>query len=494
MTTTSKEALTAEQARAAGSTDAYTYIEAAPGSGKTTVAAERFGILRFSPHRDDRAVVAVSFTRSATAELAQRIRRRWGSSALIWPHRVVTLDTVLCDLLTYLLRRGLLHWPGGHAELTVHDTWKVRLAHHWKRQQPYLTVDDDNNIAVTAGWARDHDNRVDLEPFREAVCAGECTHDDIRRVLATTLNRPTIANAIAERLQDTIRALIVDEVFDANPLDLWLVDIVCEQGIDTSIIGDPWQALYRFRGARPEHVPNLVQEKGFIRRPLTKSFRFRTQEAQALSARLRAGQPVTIPFGTSLDADVVLAGTWKNLWGSGDNVLPLSFSSTPENPTEAAAILLLDRVTQITLGQHATFLGEALTNLGITDPEAVARMSQPFTEILEVLASADPKSADAAWTKLVGVVRTESPREFPRKHPTQVARLEKIRQALRSDTPKFIPGITIHQAKGREWDTVAVRLTDGERETLARGLDGLNEEHRKLYVALTRSRVRTISI
>jgi DNA helicase-2/ATP-dependent DNA helicase PcrA len=75
--------------------DAYTYIEAAPGSGKTTVAAERFGILRFSPNRDDRAVVAVSFTRSATAELGQRIRRRWGPSALAWPHRVVTLDTVL---------------------------------------------------------------------------------------------------------------------------------------------------------------------------------------------------------------------------------------------------------------------------------------------------------------------------------------------------------------------------------------------------------------
>lgn len=448
MTTTSKETLTPEQARAAGSSDGYTYIEAAPGSGKTTVAAERFGILRFSLTRDDRAVVAVSFTRSATAELGQRIRRRWGPSALAWPHRVATFDAVLCDLLTYLLRRGLLRWPGSHEELTVHDTWKVRLTHQWKRQQAYLAVDDEGNIFVTSGWAKSAENRVDMKEFQEAVSNGECTHDDIRRVLTTTLARPAIADAIGQRLRDTIRAIIVDEVFDANTLDLRLVEIACEQGVETSIIGDPWQALYRFRGARPEHVPNLVQTRGFVHRPLTTSFRFRTEEAQTLSTRLRTGQSVTLPQGTSLDADIVLAGTWKELWGSGDNVLPLSFSSTPENPTEAAAILLLDRVTQTTLGQHATFLGDALTTLGITDQESTVRMSQPFTEVLDILSSAEPNAADTAWTKLVSIVKSESPRTFPRKHATQVARLEKIRLVLHSRTRIFIPESQFTKPRG----------------------------------------------
>jgi DNA helicase II / ATP-dependent DNA helicase PcrA len=493
VTTLTEQALTAEQARAAGSRASRTYIEAAPGSGKTTVAAERFGVLRFSPDRDDRAVIAVSFTRSATAELGRRIRRRWGPSALVWPHRVVTLDTVLCDLLTYLLRRGLLRWPGGHQELVVHDTWKVRLAHHWKRQQPYLTL-NDGEIFVTFGWARKADNRVDLELFREAVNEGECTHDDVRKILAAALNQPAIAEIIAQRLQDTIRALIVDEVFDANTLDLRLVELACEQGIGTSIIGDPWQALYRFRGARPEHVPNLVAERTFAHYPLTKSFRFRTDEAHALSAELRAGHPIILPSAESTIADVVLAGTWKALWGSGDNVLPLSFSSTPETPPEAAAVLLLDRVTQTAVGHHAVFLQDALTNLGITDPEALRRMAQPFTEILEILRADKTKAADSAWKQLVDVVKQESHRIFPRKHPVQVARLEKIRQVLRSATPRFIPGLTIHQAKGREWNTVAVRLNDREHRTLAAGLDGTNEEHRKLYVALTRGRDRTVAI
>lgn len=493
MTGPAEPALTAEQAKAAGSPAPGTYIEAAPGSGKTTVAAERFGVLRFTPDRDDRAVVAVSFTRSATAELGRRIRQRWGPSALVWLHRVVTLDTVLCELLTYLLRRGLLHWPGGHQELIVHDTWKVRLAHQWKRQQPYLELNGDE-IFVTSGWPRRPDNRVELEAFREAVNEGECTHDDVRGVLAASLNQPAIAGVVARRLHATIRALIVDEVFDANPLDLQLVELACEQGIGTSIIGDPWQALYRFRGARPEHVPNLVAERDFAHYPLTKSFRFRTDEAQLLSAELRAGRPVILPTAASTEANVVLAGTWKDLWGSGDNVLPLSFTSTPENPPEAAAVLLLDRVTQNAVGHHAVFLQDALTNLGITDAEALRRMAQPFTKILETLGGGEPKAADVAWTQLVAVVKRESPRAFPRKHPAQVARLEKIRQVLRSSTPRFIPGLTVHQAKGREWNTVAVRLTSREHATLAAGLDGANEEHRKLYVALTRGRDRTIAI
>jgi DNA helicase-2/ATP-dependent DNA helicase PcrA len=457
------------------------------------VAAERFGVLRFRPDRDDRAVVAASFTRSATAELGRRIRQRWGPRALVWPHRVVTLDTVLYDLLTYLLRLELLRWPGSHQELVVHDTWKVRLAHHWKRQQPHLAL-NDGDISVTFGWARKSDNRVDLEPFREAVNDGECTHDDVRRILAAALNQPAIAEVVAQRLQDTIRALIVDEVFDANTLDLRLVELACEQGIGTSIIGDPWQALYRFRGARPEHVPNLVAEHTFAHYPLTKSFRFRTDEAHALSSELRAGRSVILPSAESSVADVVLAGTWKALWGSGDNVLPLSFSSTPETPPEAAAVLLLDRVTQTAVGHHAVFLQDALTSLGITDQEALRRMAQPFTEILEILRSDKMKAADTAWKQLVTVVELESPRVFPRKHPAQVARLEKIRQVLRSATPRFIPGLTIHQAKGREWNTVAVRLTDREHSTLAAGLDGTNEEHRKLYVALTRGRDRTVAI
>ncbi|MBK7164263.1 MAG: UvrD-helicase domain-containing protein [Candidatus Microthrix sp.] len=60
------------------------FIEAEPGSGKTTVAALRFGALRFGTaaairqSQDPRAVIGLSFTRSATAELRGRVPEEWG--------------------------------------------------------------------------------------------------------------------------------------------------------------------------------------------------------------------------------------------------------------------------------------------------------------------------------------------------------------------------------------------------------------------------------
>lgn len=125
------DVLTDEQLVAAATSMPRVFLKSAPGSGKTTVAAQRFGALRYMPRvlrdgrRDHRAVVAVSFTRSATWELHQRVRRSWGPTALTWPHRICTLDTLVYDLLQDLLLCGLVRWPGGHKALEVHDSWKV---------------------------------------------------------------------------------------------------------------------------------------------------------------------------------------------------------------------------------------------------------------------------------------------------------------------------------------------------------------------------------
>jgi DNA helicase-2/ATP-dependent DNA helicase PcrA len=50
--------------------------------------------------------------------------------------------------------------------------------------------------------------------------------------------------------------------------------------------------------------------------------------------------------------------------------------------------------------------------------------------------------------------------------------------------------MTIHQAKGREWTAVGVRLKPSQVELLGSGLIETNQEDRALYVALTRARER----
>jgi UvrD/REP helicase N-terminal domain len=70
---------------------------------------------------------------------------------------------------------------------------------------------------------------------------------------ALTLSVPLPGSAMSSA-SVTARALVVDEVFDANRLDLAIVELAMESGLEVTIIGDPWQALYGFRGARPEDV------------------------------------------------------------------------------------------------------------------------------------------------------------------------------------------------------------------------------------------------
>lgn len=168
--------LTDEQLCAVAATESCVFIEAAPGSGKTLVAAHRFGLLRFAQPPDGRAVVAVSFTRAATRELRQRIIRIWGRSALTPPHRVITIDTMLWELLTYLLRAGHIIWPGGHVDLQVMDTWELHADHRWTTYQPYLKL-DGRVVTPTAGFGRHRENRVDRVQFEASVRAGMCAHE-----------------------------------------------------------------------------------------------------------------------------------------------------------------------------------------------------------------------------------------------------------------------------------------------------------------------------
>lgn len=483
--------LTREQLIAAGTPQQRLYIEAAPGSGKTTVAAQRFGIQRFRSGNDPRAVIAVSFTRSATTELRNRVLSQWGPNALAWPHRIVTLDTVVCDLLTHLLHTGHVHWPSGHRHLTVIDHWRVRLPTRWTRMEPRVVLDGKQVVTRTETRAR-QENRPSTADVDQALAEGLCTHQDARHLLETAMADPSMREVLLARLADTARALIVDEIFDANALDLSLVRLAAAAGLEVTVVGDPWQALYGFRGARPDQVPDLVAEARFVRRDLRTSFRWESDEQTLLADQLRAGHGVTLPYGRPQDMNVLLARQWKLLWDAGPHVLPLAYASSTGQTHEAACTLLLSELTQRTFGENATFHNDALTTLRL-DSEALQRLRPLLQVLLDDLAG----TADIAeiWATLNGIVSRVSDRPLPRKrNPAHTARLENLRARLQAPTARLIPGLTAHQAKGREWDHVGVRLTTPEREALRQGLSSTNEDHRKLYVALTRAKRTTATI
>ncbi|MCA1702176.1 MAG: UvrD-helicase domain-containing protein [Actinobacteria bacterium] len=145
--------LTDEQKTAICSGHPRLFIEAAPGSGKTTVAAERFGVLRFGRvAAPEGTMTAVSFTRSATSELRRRVRMRWGTSSLAWPHNVTTIDTLDCKIVQFLLRRQVIHWPGGHEALEVLDDWRGHRGYRWLIAGSNRRVATINNVGTVTSF------------------------------------------------------------------------------------------------------------------------------------------------------------------------------------------------------------------------------------------------------------------------------------------------------------------------------------------------------
>ncbi|GAA4968866.1 hypothetical protein GCM10023225_09000 [Kineococcus glutinatus] len=305
-----------------------------------------------------------------------------------------------------------------------------------------------------------------------------------------SLRRPDVKEAIRRRLAQSVKALIVDEVYDANALDLAVIKAAVDAGADVTIIGDPWQALYGFRGARPDLVPALIEETEMVTLPLSQSFRWRSGAQSRIATDLRAGRGVVLPqVENGVGFDVMLSSQWEELWTLGDTVLPLAWGGAKGNAVEAATTLLLNQVTKKLFGVEATFLADALVTLGIADAAAMGRLEGPFAGILGRLSAATTKvDFNSAYYDLISVMEGETKRTFPAKaHHNYTIRLRRLALRLKAEGA-CLPGLTIHQAKGREWDNVGVRLADAERAALERGLDPADERHRLLYVACTRAR------
>jgi len=290
--------LSDEQKLAAATCARRAFIEAGPGSGKTAVAAERYGVLRFDGNPCGLGLLALSFARSARGELEDRVRRRWGSHALQWPHRVCTLDTLHCAIVSHLLRTGAVTWPGGHTELLVHDSWRghagSRLLPSGYRFCRSVALDGRKVTSGTSTLAQKRYGYSRKEAYESRLGAGVCTHDEVRQLLEAVIRNPALRPPMEEYLKTTTKAMIVDEVFDGNWLDMMIVALAALADVPCTVIGDPWQALYQFRSAQPDLVQDIIKRLEFTPLEIKGSHRFKTTEMRDLARKLRTGTGVTV--------------------------------------------------------------------------------------------------------------------------------------------------------------------------------------------------------
>ncbi|MDA1222175.1 MAG: UvrD-helicase domain-containing protein [Planctomycetota bacterium] len=234
-------------------------VLAGAGSGKTRVITRRIARLM----RDGvpgHQVLALTFTNKAAGEMARRVEQLGGAR--------VQVSTFHSACARFLRQDGeILGYP---RDYSIYDTYdrdavlKMLMAEH--------KLDKDGVKPTQVGRRLSHLKNLGVKPDELVVGfspvdriverlwgpyqallmkLGALDFDDlIQRFLDLLVEHP----AVAERYQARFRWLLVDEFQDTNRVQYDLLKRLVGPDRNITVVGDPDQSIYRFRGAEVRNI------------------------------------------------------------------------------------------------------------------------------------------------------------------------------------------------------------------------------------------------
>jgi DNA helicase II / ATP-dependent DNA helicase PcrA len=513
-------------------------ILAGAGTGKTRVLTRRIAWLAADGSIDPRHVIAVTFTRKAAGELADRLeglgvrravtsgtfhglalaqlRRRWRDRGESVPALLERKSKILAPLLG-----GGPSVGAEAAEVAGEIEWaKARLVEP-EGYEAAVTAAGRATPRPAAEIASLYD-RYETEKSRRGVI----DFDDLLWRLADTLETDTEFAAV---LRWRHRHLFVDEFQDVNPAQFRLIRLWLGDRRDLCVVGDDDQAVYGFTGADAGYLVHFVRHfpgAGIVR--LEENYRSTPQVLAAAHAVLPGGARRKKPLRSTLaDGPLpTLSACASDREEAAAVARGLQSTHQPGAPWSGAAVLYRTNAQSAPLEAALRAAGIPFRVRGAArflDRPAVAAALE---ELRRAAAAAPglPLKAQLAnlleWAEEAG--GGEEAKRDRREHVDALVRLGHdyltseddaaggtaagfvtylltalADDAVRSgDTPEP-PGttadavdlLTFHKAKGLEWPVVFV--TGLERGLVpiayAETPAALAEERRLLYVALTRA-------
>ncbi|RLB24488.1 MAG: AAA family ATPase [Deltaproteobacteria bacterium] len=358
-------------------------VVAGPGTGKTMTLTHRIAYLLRSGSAQPHQILALTFTRKAAKEMADRVGNLVGKDRSPWI-QISTFHGFCLDLLQdqiehtelprplmvcaetdtiRICQNTLAHSPGRRIGLSTFR--RALYAYKLRRLRGAFDEDKEAPYQVDEGL---------LEAYQQQLQGlGMVDLDDLEiEALRLLQGNEGIRKQYASRFP----WIFVDEYQDTNPVQVQILKMLVEPGhVNLFAIGDPDQAIYGFRGADVGNFYRFTEDfPGAVTVTLRQNYRS-TQKILAssaavmgkeipLEAQIGEGDPIFVaPCGSEAEEAEMIVETIERLMG-GVSYFSLD-SGRVDSFEQAKPLSFGDFAVLYRLNAQADALQEALARRGI---------------------------------------------------------------------------------------------------------------------------------
>ncbi|HEX5829003.1 MAG TPA: ATP-dependent DNA helicase UvrD2 [Candidatus Limnocylindrales bacterium] len=522
-----------EQREAVLATSGPVAILAGAGTGKTRVISRRTAYAIATEVVAPDQVLVVTFTEKAATEMVARLRglglpgvtaRTFHAHALsmlrhFWPsrHEGEPLPDLLDSKLP-IIGRLARQLPGHYRFTPAKDLadeieWaKARLIPPREYERAATVARREPPVPMDL-FVRAYDNYE-----RAKVRAGRIDFDDLLTETVTLLETDEDA---AATVRSRKRWFSVDEYQDTNPLQQQLLELWLGESRDLCVVGDEDQTIYTFTGASSSFLTGFTARwPGAREVTLVRNYRS-TPQVLALANRLLAaegrtkhleatrgdGPEPTITKHQHAEAELaaLVAGIRDRL---GEGIAPAEIAVLVRINAQLAPIEeALTRAGIAYVVRGLRFYDRSEVRAAIeslrrrpaieeTGARLVAAIRERWSDTVGYEEDAAPEGDEArerqaSLDTLLAIVRTVAHAGDEASVGTVLAELEARAAHEKAGSADGVNLLTLHRAKGLEWDAVFLPALEEGNLPIRQALDdeaALAEERRLLYVGLTRAR------
>lgn len=441
---------TNSQSRAISTIDHNLQIIACAGSGKTQVISARIVNILESKKASGikpENIVAFTFTEKAAGELKDRIQRlcveQLGTDEGLAGMYVGTIHGYCLNLLqqppvysflkysvlTDVQQRLLIDRNSKKSGLTEVPLLKggvLRCYVDSRLYQTLLSVLDEGEI---------NEKKVSPEVLASARKYRELLDNkkylDYSGMLRHAVHELQTNEKLRQKVQSTVRYLVVDEYQDVNPLQEALIQEIAELGANVCVVGDDDQTIYQWRGSDVQNIIGFEHRYADVKTERLNE-NFRSSKGVVLTARriIERNDPDRLPKKMeSTDAQPFQRG----------DILALQFPSDSEE-----AEWIARKVDWLRGAEYCDQAGKQPRGLTYSDMAILVRAWKDAAPIVDALRAAEVPYLGGGMNSLLDTPEAQAIREvfyFLGSH-TPRGRAELTAASLKQSLANGFPGLT----------------------------------------------------